>query len=684
MTSNIVVPVNSTLIIDSAVSPGSGSEEGELIITTTDSSNGAGIGSFGGIYGDHGGKIIINGGTVTVTQNGSQHAAIGGGDGKSGDVTINGGKVTATALSGGAAIGCGQGSYALGTVVINGGTVTAITKEAYRSGGGAGIGGGKGASGNVTINGGFITVESADGAGIGSGGAMAGSAGIGTVLINNGVIKVETILGSCIGGGSGKASGVYGVAEVTINGGDLNLKSYDGAGIGNGGSEHNIPGLGYVGNVYINGGKIFVDFDNGTAVGSGMNNNNLPKLFLDHKADIMAFGRDYSNFPGIDCGEGLDEYENGFNKGDGFFVNGNFDEESGDSEGLFVVYHKDDLVNPVRVANIPFKFKLFAFTTGLTNPEDYYVFTGTYEGGLRQIIRWADDEPEIYSVNRPWDYKENNHTRKHYYRSLSVKYGKGVIYPYYWAITEKHVDKNGNPIPGIDDGFSLVAKGETYSKDIPTIPGYVIKGYKEGPTPPSGNGTYTPGKIATFSPVNGSMIMYFVYDIDYGTADVTVSKIIEGDFANMTKVFAFTAYFTDADGKKLDKGTTFACSDGTLTLGESGEDTFSLGHGQAITIKDVPVGTFIRIEETDGGNYTVTIIDSVDGFIPGKTTGDKPIDNQGRTFEFTNTRIIPVPTGLDDGDQILMTMLLLTILMAGGIISGFAVIGRARSRLYSK
>jgi hypothetical protein len=678
-TGHIIVPADAALTIDSASGPGAGSKDGVLTINA--GNLGAGIGSIGGyMFGSNSGQITINGGTVNVTQNGTGNAAIGGGAGMAGNVTINGGKVDATAFSGGAAIGGGLGERGTGNVIINGGTVNAKTSEAGKSGAGAGIGGGMGGDGNVTIKGGFITAESAEGAGIGSGGANTEGTSIGKVTVFGGTINVNSLCGAAIGGGGSASGKYYGIADVEVFGGGLNLKSYEGACIGNSGSQHNIEGAGLKGSVTINGGTVFADFNKGNAIGSGYNNKNVPIINIDQKADIVGFGRSPSNFPGINCGDGEAAYENGVNKGNGYFVNGNFDRDKGGSDGLMIIYNKNDLINPVRLIPIPFKFSLFSFTTGLTDPQDYYIYTGTFSGGLRQIIRTADEKPEIYSVKRPWDYHDNKHTYDNFYRSLSVKYGDEAEYPNCFLITERLVDINGQPLMDDDYGYELIAEGMAYSKNIPAIPGYTVKGYKVGPIPPSGKDTFTEGATASIPSVTASVTMYFVY-APYSETDITVSKTVKGAFADRTKDFNFTISFYDSDNKPLAEGKEFAYVggatagtapiDGTLTLNAEGEAVFTLRHEQAITIKGVPSDAMIQIEEKIDGYYTVSVIDSLDKSNPKEnpvsaiTVGDQP-----RTFAFENTRTTIVPTGIDGGSWVpIATLISATLLLLAVMIA---------------
>lgn len=178
---------------------------GELRATTSSTgnqirTNAAGIG--GGNQGS-GGKIVINGGTVTATVTAgtySNGAGIGGGnDGASGgDITINGGTVTATCSgSDGAGIGGGYGG-AGGKITISGGTVTATCS----GGDGAGIGGGYfGAGGEITISGGIVTATANSGTGIGGGavpGTGSGEAGTFKTTDKNGNLGNAFIIATSI------------------------------------------------------------------------------------------------------------------------------------------------------------------------------------------------------------------------------------------------------------------------------------------------------------------------------------------------------------------------------------------------------------------------------------------------------------------------------------------------------
>ena len=192
-------------------------------ITATGGRNGAGI---GGSQDGSGGNIIIHGGTVKAT-GGGYAAGIGGSSGSGGTITINGGTVEAIGGTFAAGIGSGEGGSG-GTITIHGGTVTATGGDEA-----AGIGGGNGASyGNITISGGSVTATGGDlAAGIGGGSRGSG----GNITISGGSVTAtggDEAAG--IGGGfqaadSGSfATGTGGHALIVANGG-ISDKSQQGS-----------------------------------------------------------------------------------------------------------------------------------------------------------------------------------------------------------------------------------------------------------------------------------------------------------------------------------------------------------------------------------------------------------------------------------------------------------------------
>ena len=140
-----------------------------------------------------------------------------------------------------------------------------------------------------------------------------------------------------------------------------------------------------------------------------------------------------------------------------------------------------------------------------------------------------------------------------------------------------------------------------------------------------------------------------------GSMDLTITKTLAGDFADMTQTFEFTvsgltagdicAYtrYTSTDGTTWTAATGEGAT-GTLTANASGVlENISLGHHQKIVIS-IPCGTDVIVSETNGV-YTAshTIGDS------SSTTGNKTATitmNNDTTVAFTNTLKAVAPTGL--------------------------------------
>jgi len=703
----IVVPANARLTIDSEDKPGS--EQGSLSLGRNDSAFVAVIGGyFNGTPGGfttavtaNSGEIIINGGTVSATQTktssstSSYGAAIGGGDGGIGNVTINGGKVIAKAVDG-AGIGGGNGTLGTGNVIINGGTVDATSAN------GAGIGGGKGGKGNITIHGGNVTAAATiDGAAIGGGmctGNLSGN-GQGNVNIHGGKITATSNMGAAIGGGAASSSSnpppLVGEGIVFIDGGDMKLKSTgSGACVGNGGSQHNqASGVGWItrGSIVIKGGTIFADFANGTGVGTGNNNSQHPDMWIDAEADIVAFGRNISNTPGIDSEKAYT------NKGTGYFVNANFDwkeyvNANSVTDAILVVYNVNAPNVPVRVIPVDFNYREFSFTTGKTYSENFYVYTGTFSGGAKQVICKGEDtdinfnggkkanpnhtyHTDLFSVKDNDLYYQGGHYVANYWRSMGVRHGIGGNFVFEWPIVEKYVDTDGNIISA--DTATQIPFGQSYSKTpLPLITGYNARGYRWDTPPGANDPSYTSGDPVNLSVTNGRTI-YLVYELKPTEADVTVSKTVTGKYANMTKAFTFTATFKDENGTLLNTGSFLTGDGGTLTVDANGEAVFTLKHGQTFTIKDIPVDYQIEIIEAPDDNYTPSFMDSTGTNYPDENETGFRIVDEGWTFDFTNARKQVPATNINDGNRFMEALLLSSVLL---IISGVVIFKITKKR----
>jgi hypothetical protein len=478
---------------------------------------------------------------------------------------------------------------------------------------------------------------------------------------------------------------------VTIHGGDIKVKTYRGACIGSGGAQSTPAGVKEAkGLITIDGGIIFADFSFGNAIGRGQDNNAVPVIHIDKKADIVAFGREISNFPGIDPGDNTTQ------DGNGYFVNGNFDHQNTVSaDNLFIVFGKENTDIPVRVVPVDFPYKEFSFTTGEIIRKDYYIYIGTYSGGVKQVVCKGepDDKPnhseaEIFSVRNPSEYGSGGHYWKNYWRSMAVKYGDGGGFVFKFMVTEHYIDTSGRYLDEVDQNPRVeMVEINTYYTKFPAIPGYDSKGYKWD-AKPNGVSDITEGNPNEL--IKGNREIYFVYAL-YVKPDLTISKMVTGDYANKTKEFKFTIIFTDSKGNYLKPGEKFEYEGGvitnsgatapankTLILDDYGKAVFTLSHGQTITIKEVSSDVKIQIIETKDNNYAASFTDSSTKIkIEKNDTTPLLMGDETRTFDFVNERIIAIPTNVDTGIWIPAALLTFTIML---ILSGVIAVERMRKR----
>ena len=676
-----------------------GSNQGSLSLTNSSTSQA----TIGGCYNvptnyapGHGGKININGGTITAinsassTTNGA--AAIGGGESGKGDVTINGGNVTAQSSANGAAIGGGAGRE--GTININtGSTVTATVT----SGSGAAIGGGKQGNGIVTIQAGTKVTAKNGGQGAAIGGGQRngggvdfyGNSGKGIVTIYGGIIKADSKEGAGIGGGGGSPNGgpnstpgPPGIPEVIIYDGDFTLSSNRGACIGAGGFNANYTTDPVRGSIKIYGGKIYAYFQDANAIGAGQNFNPAyhPTLLINSEAEILAFTDSVLNIPGIDPG-GNSATGYYSNTGDGYFVNVNFDWSTTITPGpnvWLIVYCEDDMIVPLIMKPINVKLKEFSFTTGLTVKKNYYIYIGSIPEGLKQVICKANSvwngpsthsEPEIMSIKNPNEYNAAGHSWNNYWASMSIRHGESG-YVFKLPVYEHYVDINGDDIPGKTPNpyVNLFPMNTNYSQTIPAINGYKIMGYKWG-SPPAHSGDFTPGNPSNTSiQINDAKHIYFVYK-PIVNVNITISKQVTGEFANKSKYFDFVVHSMDLKGKTVECDGPGAPQGGELTFDQYGNAGFKLKHGESVTLKNILSEYSIKITEIVDPNEYTTKVNGVSGTDTGPSL--ITVGESNRSFDFVNRREIAPPTGIDAGSLGMEIWLLLAIPL---IISSFAAV----------
>jgi len=173
--------------------------------------------------------------------------------------------------------------------------------------------------------------------------------------------------------------------------------------------------------------------------------------------------------------------------------------------------------------------------------------------------------------------------------------------------------------------------------------------------------------------------------------ELNVSKTVEGEYADKTKEFEFTAYFRDRNSTALPAGTQFsyegssiestASAGGMLTLDNEGKTTFKLSHGQSIRILNVKSGYYVRIVESNDANYTTSFVDSYDSsvVVNALDTDMRSMKNEDRDFSFLNTRKTVVPSRLQVFDDMWYTLLLSALLISNVLIVPLAFRKRTHS-----
>lgn len=160
-------------------------------------------------------------------------------------------------------------------------------------------------------------------------------------------------------------------------------------------------------------------------------------------------------------------------------------------------------------------------------------------------------------------------------------------------------------------------------------------------------------------------------------ADLTVTKAVTGNMADLDEVFTFQMTIEGTyDPEKITykKGTT---EEGKLS--DLTDNKFTLKNGESIVFSGIPKGAVVTVTETDAGDYktTVKVSDTPTAEATalaaetgsGDTkTGSVTISATAQTIAFTNTKEIPVNTGV-----ILDTLpyVLMLIAVGGGVVAFF-------------
>ena len=267
--------------------------------------------------------------------------------------------------------GANNASITIDSASASGSTVGSLTVTAASYD--AGIGGKSGTSvdaGSITISGGTLNVTGgARAAGIGGGGGGSGS----TITVNGGnVTAAGGGTGAGIGGGGGYGTNAGGAGGTIIIAGNATVTAYglNGPAIGGGNAEGtSSPGA-----------PAAITIASTATV----------TAYSDHYADGALQGR----LPAIYAGS---------NSGSGFYVNAMLEEEiSATVARTLEVYDEYDTL--LTTLTVPAGYRSFAFQlSGSSSQNDHFIFA-VNEAEKTPVLRLADYEAEIFSVNQTTGY----------------------------------------------------------------------------------------------------------------------------------------------------------------------------------------------------------------------------------------------------------------------------------------
>jgi len=227
------------------------------------------------------------------------------------------------------------------------------------------------------------------------------------------------------------------------------------------------------------------------------------------------------------------------------------------------------------------------------------------------------------------------------------------------------------------NGGGIFTEAYDYSNPIPDVNAAYANISIISPAAVSGNVSVItrvpPSNASAFAtrmsnPFDGTLLnndnINFAPDVVY--TDLTVSKMVEGKYADRTQDFIFTITFWNAGGSPYTG--SFSCSGTAISSLDliSGSTTFTLKHGQALTISDVPDDCSYEIVEAPAPGYTAFIDNSS---TPKSDTGLQFVSLDNR-IDFTNVEDEVPETEIDtSNDQMSVSMALLTSLLVESILA---------------
>jgi len=314
-----------------------------------------------------------------------------------------------------------------------------------------------------------------------------------------------------------------------------------------------------------------------------------------------------------------------------------------DSLGQEIEYTVDEA--EVQEGDLKFYSKAIGEVTGTGEKTATITNTFTVPGDTLKIV-----------INKAWEDEENVYNTR----------PENISFIIYKAIGE------GNP-EAIQSLTGITVKNKDATNITATAQnGVVTIPYGKAPITYEGLAMYNSnGQEYTYT-VAESEVEDYIPNISYGnsnnilTANVTnrlsnepnkvltISKNVIGDMADIEKDFTFTVQIGELNEAKECTKTKANGSTETVNITfTNGEGTFTLKHGESISIAGLKNGTTYTVTEKEEQGYSTTIVEeNADDTDTNKTNGAGTIVGQENSVTFTNEKSGSPATGVNMNNTI--------------------------------